>query len=726
MKQQSTPRCSHALGVIFLASFFTAMHLQSLLADQQLSSAFLSIPTWKSCLKGMGISSTSMMQSGEFVPVPFFSCFVLISLCFLFCWIAGGLFIGRTKQEKLTTALAVWGIQGWCWWCLLAIWEGVSIALSLLHWDALLNVLRSLVAFNLALVLACWMTTFFTLSQKVPEERALRNKMPTESKIDRKVWLSLIIFVFVFTAMNWQLYHGLWIPHGDSAMYEEHLWNVTHGKGFRSYLDQGLFWGEHVQFFHLFLIPIHWAWPSLLPLEFLETLALGIGVIPIYRMVNRSTSNRHVALLVSISYLLYFPLQFLDIAIDLKTFRPISFGVPLMLFGLERMEQREYKSMLICFLFALTTKEDYALVLSPLGLWMMIQSFRYPVTGSKIEPRMGVSRKENSVKQRDRYWGLGLCLGSFFYLVLVTRVIIPYFRSGEEVHYARYFSQFGSSLPEIVKNLLGKPGLLFSQLGTSRTLLYGIAVLLPLGFAPLFSFSRFLVSVPLLVLLCLNEIATDPRHHFHAPLVPMLFWALAWGLPRYSHWFARLGVMRYFSRKYSSSLLKRSIWSESPGSGKVVNRPELKLAGTILLALSCSTGLFFSLSPLGITFWDKGSRWYWKSLYVPGVRSREFPKVFEQIPLASRVASTDFVHPRFTHHERSYDYSQYKRRVSNYELTVPPDTDFIVIDTTHPYSEIHLPEDVKEFRQHPEAWELLSDRTGGVFILLKRRKPSDL
>ncbi len=140
-----------------------------------------------------------------------------------------------------------------------------------------------------------------------------------------------------------------------------------------------------------------------------------------------------------------------------------------------------------------------------------------------------------------------------------------------------------------------------------------------------------------------------------------------------------------------------------------------------MLSLCLCLGAFVGASPLGIRFWNPGSFYYWRSLYVPGRRAELFPLVLEQIPPDARVASTDFVHSRFTHHERSYDYSNYRREVSSYENCVPDDTDFIVIDTRHHYSEIHSPDQVRELQIEPEKWQLLDDSTDGYFIVLRRR-----
>ncbi|HET6422436.1 MAG TPA: hypothetical protein VFG20_02060, partial [Planctomycetaceae bacterium] len=163
-------------------------------------------------------------------------------------------------------------------------------------------------------------------------------------------------------------------------------------------------------------------------------------------------------------------------------------------------------------------------------------------------------------------------------------------------------------------------------------------------------------------------------------------------------------------------------WSVAAALGRFQDAPRLRVAGTWLWTSALATGLFFSLSPLGLPFWDAGSAWHWKKLYGPSDRGAEFAKIAPLIPVTARVASTDFVHPRFTHHERSYDYSQYVRKVSGYELRVPNDTDYIVIDTTHRYSTWKTPKDIPEYRDTPEQWELLTAPEGSAFIVLKRRR----
>ncbi|MBX3442064.1 MAG: hypothetical protein KF774_06635 [Planctomyces sp.] len=141
----------------------------------------------------------------------------------------------------------------------------------------------------------------------------------------------------------------------------------------------------------------------------------------------------------------------------------------------------------------------------------------------------------------------------------------------------------------------------------------------------------------------------------------------------------------------------------------------------LALAFAVATGAFVGSHPLSLMFWDPGRSRHWRELYVPDERPRQFAKIAGMIPPTARVASTDFVHPRYTHFERSYDYSDYPRRVAGYEDRVPDDTDYIVIDTRHPYSRIRSPDQVRELQREPYAWELLPDVTDGHFIVLKRR-----
>lgn len=514
----------------------------------------------------------------------------------------------------------------------------------------------------------------------------------------------LLCYVVPFVAMNWGQYWNLRTPHGDTAMYEEHLWNVLHGKGFRSYLDQGLFLGEHIQVVHLLLIPVYLLYPSHLTLELCESVALASAAIPAYLIAARHSGSRQVGLWIAAAVLLYAPLHYLDIEIDRKSFRPICFGVPAMLWVFHCAETKRWGKALVAAVIALMSKEDYALILGPFGLWVAWDNWR------EAKALMASSNVDSPSRgfAKTPWFGLAITAASAVYLLLAVKVIIPWFRGGETVHYARYFSQFGETPLGILWGMLTKPGVLFESLVKPATVLYVLRLLAPLAFTPLMSPSRFLVGVPVLGLLLLNQLSLDPPspvHHFHAPLVPVLIWAMA----------AAVG----------------SIASGRENSGDLPIRfpsflvPRASFLTYLPVTAALLTGLTLSFSPASLGFWESGRGTYWRTIYVPDERAAQFAKVIAEIPLDARVASTDYVHPRFTHHERSYDYSGYVRKVAGYENRVPDDTDYIVLDVRGPYSEIAGPGDVRELQTEPTRWERLPDTTNGYFIVLRRRADRD-
>ena len=709
-----------AVGLLLLGGLLASSCLHTWVSSFRLATAFVSPATWGALVGATPKPAAATIRQDQHAlvwpaetEVRFASVASAVAVIVVSTWIVGCVWLARRSRRGLASAMTSWGLYGAVWWCLLGLWEWAWIAAVGVGWESLADLLSVTPQFWLAGCVSGWVTTFFCLASsaaKGPLTLALSPEDGGEGTgtIGRSLawlWFACGVSIVVFTTMNWRLYFNLLIPHGDSAMYEEHLWNLLHGKGFRSYLDRGLFFGEHIQFVHLFLIPLYLIWPSHLLLELSESTALALGALPVFWMTRRQTGSDKTALAAAVAYLLYAPMQFLDIEIDLKTFRPEAFGIPLLLLTLDQLERRNLRGLLIGLAFTLTVKEDYALIFGPLGLWIAWHAWRGGWPLLAVSSLNGKTKTDGQECPSSRRWiavGIAMSFGSVLYLWLATRVVMPWFRSGAEIHYAGYFRKFGETPEQIVTGMMTNPALLFGELFSPATVLYAMAMLAPVAYLPLCSAGRLAVGAPLFGILCLNELAKDPRHHFHAPLVAIVFWAVAGGIPR-----ANDGLKALATR-----LARR---------GLSVDRAIPILPRTLLWTSALTTGLFLTLSPLGISFWDPGSNWNWQKLYGTSRRAELFARVLPLIPQSSRVASTDFVHPRFTHHERSYDYSGYRRQVSDYEQRVPDDTDFIVIDTQHPYSTIKRPDEVPEYRDHPDLWELLPDQTEGFFIVLRRR-----
>lgn len=675
---------------VSLGAVGLAVSLQGFLERADLAGTALSRTTWQAAVGSLGGRLDARDSSSAVVP--------LTSLLMWTLSTAGGLWFGLSL---LAARLGNWshqavrlGTLAWRWWIAAGAFELVRMLVGMNADDGatLFVVMTAIAPFAFVLAVAGWAATCWNIVQPVAT-------VDLSSRFARCcVLTAAAVYAVTLFTMNWQLYRGLWIPHGDSAMYEEHLWNLLHGKGFRSYLDQGLFLGEHIQFSHALLIPIYLFWPSHLLLELAESLALAAGAVAAYRMTLWHTGCRRAAILMSVCWLLFFPLHYLDIAVDLKTFRPISFGVPFLLFGLERLERGKWRAAVIWFVLVLTCKEEFAIILAMVGGWMVWRGVMLRNDTSEFAALSG---------QPPRAWvkrGAILGVSSTAYLMLVLWVLLPWFRDGVEIHYVNYFSRFGDSMSEVVLTLLTRPGMTISELWSTTTLVYACALLVPLGGLPLLSPSRLIVGLPIFVLLCLNELTRQPVHHFHAPVVPIIFWAASAGLGKISRWQA--------ARDQSEA----EAWNPLRAS----ERRAIVAARTAVCLSALTCGLY-SMTPLGFSFWDSGSFFHWKKLYVPGSRADAFAIIESTVPQTARVASTDYVHPRFTHHERSYDYSDYARAVAGEGRRIPEDTDYIVLDTRHYNSRIRSLDMVPELTEEPERWEVVPDRTDGFFIVLRRR-----
>lgn len=622
----------------------------------------------------------------------------------LLWWLAGAGILTRRLRRTFLQCLLIWGSYSAAWWMLAGSWTFWRFIATLCGLTNAAAVFNHAPEMWLSFASSGWMATFVCLviQWPVPQVNVITQR---RERIPLAVWLSVLMFTLVFGTLNTLLYHNLLVPHGDSAMYEEHLWNLLHGKGFRSFIDKGLFLGEHIQVIHLGLIPIYLVWPSHILLEWCESFGLALGAIPVYFMAFRQTQSRWQASCLAGAYLLYVPMQRLDISIDFKTFRPEAFGIPLLLAALNSLDGRKWLAFSGWLTAALLVKEDYALIIGPLGIWIALQAFRSNIPILK--------RCVNSLP------GILLSAAAVGYLFWAVKVAIPYFKAGNQVHYAKYFSKFGETTNEILYNIVTRPGLLWSELATAENFLFGAALVLSLALLPLLSPSRLAVGLPLFGALCLNDIARNTQHHFHAPLVAIVFWAAAAGLrnsERLAAWFRGAGPADAMELNQTGQPLTghSPIPRRGPGSGNLITADGARFAAIMTLFAASGFHFWHGLDPYGLPFWDSYGGAFWRKKYVATQRASEFENVIKQIPSNQRVAATDFVHPRFNHYDRSYDYSGYRP-------DVPEDAEFLVIDVYGPYSEVRKPLDVEEYRLHPEKWDLLPDETQGQFFIFRRR-----
>lgn len=470
----------------------------------------------------------------------------------------------------------------------------------------------------------------------VPEARPM-----AASRAWTAVLVPTILFGLVFAALAILQYRALHVPHGDAGMYEEHLWNLLHGKGFRSQLDDGrTFLGEHIEFVHVFLIPLYVIRQELPTLNVCQAFGLASGAIAVFGIAKKLMLPMRVAVLLSWTYLCWFPMQAIALEQTWKTFRPETLGVPLLLFGFWMLESERFVWAAILFVLSWTAKEEFAIVTGFVGVSMCL-------TGRWK-------------------WGLAFAAASFAYLVAALQFLIPFFRAGAPPHYTPYFKSLGSSPKEIVLFALTHPVEMIQRLFQRDSLSFLVMLLAPWMFLPLATVRRFLPALPIFGYLLLADLPAlrDPRFHFHAPLVGLLPWAAAWGLSRVSgRGAAALPIARL---AFLVSLLS-CVWFGRGPLSYAFYEPAFGIPRVPDLASPGGPPLF------------KPENSYWRDLYLPTARSEAFRKALPNVKPTDRVAATDYIRNRFTHCRGAHDYPTFRAHVGI------DDVDVFVLDKTEGY-----------------------------------------
>lgn len=485
--------------------------------------------------------------------------------------------------------------------------------------------------YAISLSLAGWLAALAIMRDSASTESLTRERW--------KVWIAALAFAAMLSVLAILQSRALHAPHGDTAMYEEHLWNVMHGKGFRSQLDDGrLFLGEHVEVIHLALIPIYLLAPSLETLNVCAAIGLSLGGPLVFKLGGLAGLGPRAAARLAFAWFLFFPVQYLALEASWKTFRPETLGVPILLAALVALEARRFGVMTLLLAVTLLVKEEYALVVAAVGFHLATRWLWAPAANRRIA------------------LGLVIAVGALGYLAVAMGWLIPLFRGGNVPHYTPYFASFGDSPSAILLEMLRHPDEIWRRLTRPDAARFLAALLSPLAFVPLASPGRALFATPIIGYLLLGdrEGMAEPWFHFHGPIVPVLFWALPFGVANLGRWLrpaplAALvaGLCLVTGVWHGRTPLAWSFWDPFTGS------PKRTVAGRVL-------------------FEPKGA--YWRDVYLPGGRAKSFAEAFALINPTERVAATDYVRGRFTHHVAAHDYPTLRGHVTI------DDIDVIVLD----------------------------------------------
>lgn len=288
----------------------------------------------------------------------------------------------------------------------------------------------------------------------------------------------------------------------DLGIFDQVLWNITHGNGLYSSILGHHFFGEHVSPILVLIAPLYWIYADPKILLIFQSCALASGALPVYWLARKKLESTRLALLFSFVYLCYLPLRNLN----LTDFHPIALATPLLLFAFFYLDQRKYLTFGLFLTLALLCKEEISLVVFIFGVYI-------------------------AFIRKNRKLGVVLSLLGVAVFALDIWVIIPHYRESSFGFVHRY-SYLGQSIPEILSTLLFRPVYVARHIFISEKMDFFLSVFGPVGFLSFFSPSHLLLALPTFSQNVLSDFPPQYSIYFQytAPLTPFVFVSAICGL----------------------------------------------------------------------------------------------------------------------------------------------------------------------------------------------------
>jgi uncharacterized membrane protein len=289
--------------------------------------------------------------------------------------------------------------------------------------------------------------------------------------------LLVVAYVVYFIHLNLQSYYTYGEPPFDLAIFDQGMWLTTHFHvPFVTIMGRNLF-GDHTSFVLLLFAPFYRLFPEPQGLLVLQTLLLAGPAVPIYILARKYIKSTVIATTLVAIYLLSPLIQ----QGNLDQFHPESFQVLIISLAIYAAIESKNGLLIVMVVLALMVKEDAAVLVVPLGLWV--------------------------AARRDRRLGFFIIAGAIAWAMLANWLIIPTIL-GHSSFYGTYLPFGGVS--GIISTLFHHPGQLFSYLGSQGRPFYLWQLAATVGFV--FLFSPEIAAIGLL-LVAENEISSFGYMH---------------------------------------------------------------------------------------------------------------------------------------------------------------------------------------------------------------------
>jgi uncharacterized membrane protein len=329
----------------------------------------------------------------------------------------------------------------------------------------------------------------------IPRVTETGNKQPTGGLVshsqtnDRGLYLLitlLLLYSLIFSAIAvWRYEHFLSFDHsGDQLLFEQVIYNTAHGKPFYNNFSHQSHFGDHNSPILGLLAPFTYMVPAPYVLSIFTVLSIAVAAIPIYLLSKELIGNVFIALLLSVEFLMLPAL----IGQVIASFHEINLVIPFLTFTFYFFVKKRFSPFIAMLVMSLLVKEDVALTTIMFSLYAIIN-------------------------KRERCWYIIPAIISISWFIISIKVIIPFYNNNNTYSVGvGYFKNIGSSLSDIIINIISKPLKIFNTMLSLENMWYIYIILLPAGLIlPLFS-TEIIFCLPSLIF---NTIAENTRFRLY-------------------------------------------------------------------------------------------------------------------------------------------------------------------------------------------------------------------
>jgi len=342
----------------------------------------------------------------------------------------------------------------------------------------------------------------------------------------KQPWMFLLtsttLYSAVFITVTLYKFYQLHYHIQDLGIYSQIVWNTSRGDLFQNTIDTPNFLGRHANFILLFFALLYKIFNQQIFLLVIQTLWLAAGAIPVYLIAMHFLRSHNIALLFSVSYLLYAPLH----GVNQFEFHFEPLCIVIILFALLFLVEQKMVLFWVMIVFALSIKENIPLYTAGIGLYMILGN---------------VKRKQ----------GIILFVLSIAYFLFLIQFLMPHFR-GPAWHGFNSWNNFsalvpnGGGLGEALSTILFHPLTVLNVMMDVKKLYFVMVILTPLCFLPLFSKKALvLLLFPFSVSLLASDSGLFSVYvHNVGSIAPFVYFASIVGLANLDRWGLFPGLRR--------------------------------------------------------------------------------------------------------------------------------------------------------------------------------------